>query len=141
LERLSAGNACADTSLPYERVARVLPSRGSGRSLNRGVEQGHMGHHRILRISAFYHDSAACLRVAGIAASDMTRVGFSDNPLLQFDRIRGTFLGVAPRESRSVACSRHVSDRCFARLSRLRAGCKSYAGHMAGAVERTAQRG
>lgn len=81
-------------------------------------------------ISAFYHDSAACLlrggeivaaaqeerftrkkgdpgfpaqavayclREAGIAASDLARVGFYDKPLLKFERILETYLGVAPR--------------------------------------------
>jgi carbamoyltransferase-like protein len=174
MKRLSAGNPCADTWLPYEGVARVLPSRASGRSRNRRVAQRHMGQHDMLGISAFSHDTAACLRqdgeivaaaqeegstrkkgdptflknavesclrVAGIAASDITRVGFYDKPLLQVERTRGTYLGVAPRGSRPVACSPHVSDPCSAPLSRLLGGCKLYAGRMAGAVERTARRG
>jgi carbamoyltransferase len=95
-----------------------------------------MGHHYILGISAFYHDSAACLlqdgeivaaaqeerftrkkgdatfpknaveyclRVAGIVASDITLVGFYDKPLLKFERILDTYLGVAPRGFRSFA--------------------------------------
>ena len=90
----------------------------------------------ILGISAFYHDSAACLlrdgeivaaaqeerftrkkgdatfptnavayclRVAGIAPSDITFVGFYDKPLLKFERILETYLGVAPRGFRSFA--------------------------------------
>ncbi|MBK7925292.1 MAG: carbamoyltransferase [Gemmatimonadetes bacterium] len=84
----------------------------------------------ILGISAFYHDSAACLlrdgeivaaaseerltrikgdpafplkasefclRQAGITAADLTAVGFYDKPLLKFERILETYLGVAPR--------------------------------------------
>jgi carbamoyltransferase len=83
----------------------------------------------ILGISAFYHDSAACLLSdgeliaaaqeerftrkkgdasfpthavayclgeAGIQLSDLTCVGFYDKPLLKFERILETFLGVAP---------------------------------------------
>src|SRR5919106_2309729 len=84
----------------------------------------------ILGISAFYHDSAACLLrdgeivaavseerltrkkgdpdfprravdycldTAGIRVSDLTAVGFYDKPLLKFERILETYLGVAPR--------------------------------------------
>jgi carbamoyltransferase len=84
----------------------------------------------ILGISAFYHDSAACLlregeivaaaqeerftrkkgdarfpksaiaycfEAAGIAASDLSAVGFYDKPLLKFERILETYVGVAPR--------------------------------------------
>jgi len=84
----------------------------------------------ILGISAFYHDSAACvlrdgeivaaaqeerftrrkgdasfpsravaycLRAGGIAAKDLAYVGFYDKPLLKFERILETYLGVAPR--------------------------------------------
>ena len=84
----------------------------------------------ILGISAFYHDSAACLLrdgeivaaaqeerftrqkgdasfpahavrycldTAGIRPSDLTYVGFYDKPLLKFERILETYLGVAPR--------------------------------------------
>lgn len=83
----------------------------------------------ILGISAFYHDSAACLikdgelvaagseerftrkkgdsdfpaksvefclRQAGISLSDLTYVGFYDKPLLKFERILETYLGIAP---------------------------------------------
>jgi carbamoyltransferase len=88
----------------------------------------------ILGISAFYHDSAACLlshgkivaaaqeerftrkkgdatfpahaveyclRSAGIAVQDLTYVGFYDKPLLKFERILETYLGVAPKGFRS----------------------------------------
>jgi carbamoyltransferase len=84
----------------------------------------------ILGISAFYHDSAACLirdgeiiaagseerftrkkgdsafpaeavafclRQAGITRDDVDYVGFYDKPLLKFERILETYLGVAPK--------------------------------------------
>ena len=84
----------------------------------------------ILGISAFYHDSAACLlrdgeiiaagqeerftrkkgdadfpinavryclSAAGIGIEDLDYVGFYDKPLLKFERILETYLGVAPR--------------------------------------------
>jgi carbamoyltransferase len=84
----------------------------------------------ILGISAYYHDSAACLlrnaeivaasqeerftrkkgdagfpkhavdfclKAAGIRIEDVTAVGFYDKPLLKFERILETYLGVAPR--------------------------------------------
>jgi carbamoyltransferase len=89
---------------------------------------------RILGISAFFHDSAACLledgeivaaaseerftRVkadasfpanavefclseAGIELSDLDHVGFYDKPLLKFERILETYLGVVPKGFRS----------------------------------------
>jgi carbamoyltransferase len=88
----------------------------------------------ILGISAYYHDSAACLlrdghivaaaqeerftrkkgdpdfprqavdyclRTAGIGSRDLTHVGFYDKPLLKFERILETYLGIAPRGLRS----------------------------------------
>ncbi len=88
----------------------------------------------ILGISAFYHDSAACLlrdgeivgaaqeerftrqkgdaafprhavdyclESLGIAPRDLACVGFYDKPLLKFERILETYLGVAPRGLRS----------------------------------------
>jgi carbamoyltransferase len=88
----------------------------------------------ILGVSAFYHDSAACLlrdgeiiaaaqeerftrkkgdsefpahaveyclSHAGIEVDDLTYVGFYDKPLLKFERILETYLGVAPRGVRS----------------------------------------
>lgn len=88
----------------------------------------------ILGISAYYHDSAACLlrngeiiaaaqeerftrrkgdasfprnaveyclREAGIVVNDLAYVGFYDKPLLKFERILETYLGVAPRGFRS----------------------------------------
>ncbi len=88
----------------------------------------------ILGLSAYYHDSAACLlrdgevvaaaqeerftrkkgdaafpqqavayclRTAGIGVDDLTHVGFYDKPLLKFERILETYLGIAPRGFRS----------------------------------------
>jgi carbamoyltransferase len=88
----------------------------------------------ILGISAFYHDSAACLlrgseivaagqeerftrkkgdssfphrsvefclKQAGITIGDVSAVGFYDKPLLKFERILETYLGVAPKGFRS----------------------------------------
>jgi carbamoyltransferase len=88
----------------------------------------------ILGISAFYHDSAACvlrdgeivaaaqeerftrkkgdesfprhaiqycLRETGARTTDLAAVGFYDKPLLKFDRIVETYLGIAPRGFRS----------------------------------------
>src|SRR5919107_767021 len=89
----------------------------------------------ILGISAYYHDSAACLlrdgvivaaaqeerftrikgdanfperaveyclETAGITLRDVTHVGFYDKPLLKFERILETYLGVVPRGFRSL---------------------------------------
>ena len=88
----------------------------------------------ILGISAYYHDSAACLlrdgeivaaaqeerftrkkgdasypahavdyclRAGGISPADLEWVGFYDKPLLKFERILETYLGVAPRGFKS----------------------------------------
>jgi carbamoyltransferase len=88
----------------------------------------------ILGISAYYHDSAACLlrdgeiaaaaqeerftrkkgdaafptravdyclRAGGIGAADLAFVGFYDKPLLKFERILETYLGIAPQGFRS----------------------------------------
>ncbi|MEP6571454.1 MAG: carbamoyltransferase [Gemmatimonadota bacterium] len=88
----------------------------------------------ILGISAFYHDSAACLlrdgdivaagseerftrikgdsafparsvafclKQAGIGTADLSAVGFYDKPLLKFERILETYLGIAPRGFKS----------------------------------------
>lgn len=88
----------------------------------------------ILGISAYYHDSAACLlagghivaaaseerftrikgdpgfpnqavayclKSAGIGVQDLACVGFYDKPLLKFERILETYLGVAPRGFKS----------------------------------------
>src|SRR5262245_3903755 len=83
-----------------------------------------------LGISAYYHDSAACLlrngeivaaaseerftrkkgdpafpmraasyclKEGGITLADVAAVGFYDKPLLKFERILETYLGVSPR--------------------------------------------
>jgi carbamoyltransferase len=88
----------------------------------------------ILGISAYYHDSAACvlrdgeivaagqeerftrkkgdasfphrsvaycLEKAGIGIQDVTHVGFYDKPILKFERILETYLGIAPKGFRS----------------------------------------
>jgi len=88
----------------------------------------------ILGVSAFYHDSAACLlrdgeivaaaqeerftrakgddsfpskaveyclATAGIGTDDLAAVAFYDKPLLKFERILETYLGVAPRGFKS----------------------------------------
>jgi len=47
------------------------------------------------------HAVQYCLRSAGIAVKDMTYVGFYDKPLLKFERILETYLGVAPKGFRS----------------------------------------
>ncbi len=84
----------------------------------------------ILGISAYYHDSAACLlrdgeivaaaseerftrrkgdagfpahavafclRAGDVSVNDLTYVGFYDKPILKFERILDTYLGVVPR--------------------------------------------
>jgi carbamoyltransferase len=43
------------------------------------------------------HAVEYCLREAGITARDLAYVGFYDKPLLKFERILETYLGVAPR--------------------------------------------
>ena len=83
----------------------------------------------ILGISAYYHDSAACLirdgeivaaaqeerftrkkgdagypahavgyclEAGGITAGNLAAVGFYDKPILKFERILQTYLGIAP---------------------------------------------
>ena len=48
--------------------------------------------------SGFPHEAVAyCLKTAGIAAADLDAVGFYDKPLLKFERILETYLGVVPR--------------------------------------------
>ena len=93
-----------------------------------------MSHTYVLGVSAFYHDSAACLVVdgeivaaaseerftrkkadsdfphravefclksAGITVDQLTHVGFYDKPLLKFERILETYLGIAPQGFKS----------------------------------------
>ena len=47
------------------------------------------------------HAIAFCLGEAGIEARDLAYVGFYDKPLLKFERILETYLGVVPRGFRS----------------------------------------
>jgi carbamoyltransferase len=42
-----------------------------------------------------------CLRAAGVGVGDLEAVGFYDKPLLKFERILETYLGIAPRGFRS----------------------------------------
>jgi carbamoyltransferase len=49
-----------------------------------------------------------CLREAGITVQDLSYVGFYDKPLLKFERILETYLGVAPRGFRSFAMAAPV---------------------------------
>ena len=107
-----------------------------------------MLHESILGISAFYHDSAACLlrdgelvaaaqeerfsrrkgdasfpkhavayclQAGGVSTSDLAFVGFYDKPLLKFDRILETYLGVAPRGFASfrLAGPLWIKDKLF----------------------------
>jgi carbamoyltransferase len=107
-----------------------------------------MGLTHILGISAFYHDSAACLlrngeivaaaqeerftrkkgdasfprhavdfclRAAGLLVSDLDYVGFYDKPLLKFERILETYLGVVPRGFKSfqLAGPLWVKDKLY----------------------------
>ena len=39
---------------------------------------------------------AYCLKTAGITTNDLSAVGFYDKPLLKFERILETYLGIAP---------------------------------------------
>lgn len=107
-----------------------------------------MSQQYILGISAFYHDSAACLlrdgeiiaaaqeerftrkkgdaafphrtvawcfETAGIDITDIAFVGFYDKPLLKFERILETYLGVVPRGLRSflLAGPLWIKDKLF----------------------------
>ncbi len=115
----------------------------------------------ILGISAFYHDSAACLLrdgeiiaaaqeerftrkkgdadfparaveyclgVAGITTADLAYVGFYDKPLLKFERILETYLGIAPRGFRSflMAGPLWVKDKLY--IERQLRTCLEYSG-------------
>src|SRR6267143_317362 len=113
-----------ETPIATAVLARGLLEGGATRSVTA------MASSYILGLSAFYHDSAACLLAdgeivaaaqeerftrekgdasfparavayclgaAGITASDLTHVAFYDKPLLKFERILETYLGVAPK--------------------------------------------
>ncbi len=118
----------------------------------------------ILGISAYYHDSAACLvrdgevvaaaqeerftrkkgdsdfprhavdfclGRAGIGVGDLRSVAFYDKPILKFERILETYLGVAPRGFRSflMAGPMWMKDKLY--LDRqLRESLNGYAGEL-----------
>ncbi len=117
---------CTDIRACATRVRAQLSSNAipSAHRLQR------LTHRHVLGVSAFYHDSAACLlrdgelvaavqeerftrkkgdasfpssaveyclRTAGITVADLEAVAFYDKPLLKFERILETYLGVAPR--------------------------------------------
>ena len=44
---------------------------------------------------------AFCLETAGITPAELTHVGFYDKPLLKFERILETYMGVVPKGFRS----------------------------------------
>ena len=102
----------------------------------------------ILGVSAFYHDSAACLlrdgeiiaagqeerftrkkgdaafpkhaidyclKAGGIRVADLDFVGFYDKPILKFERILETYLGVAPRglQSFRLAGPLWIKDKLY----------------------------
>src|SRR5690348_2260038 len=48
-----------------------------------------------------HHAVAYCLRSGGIRASELRAVGFYDKPLLKFERILESYLGIAPKGFRS----------------------------------------
>jgi carbamoyltransferase len=112
--------ACARVEREQLSSHAFLPHGGARRLSDR----------HLLGLSAFYHDSAACLlrngevvaaaqeerftrnkgddafparateyclRAAGIAIGEVEAVVFYDKPLLKFERILETYLGVAPR--------------------------------------------
>jgi carbamoyltransferase len=56
-----------------------------------------------------------CLSAAGIGVSDLNYVGFYDKPLLKFERILETYVGVAPRGFRSflMAGPLWIKDKLF----------------------------
>src|SRR3954451_14759625 len=45
--------------------------------------------------------TAFCLKTAGIRVDQLSAVGFYDKPLLKFERILETYLGVVPKGFRS----------------------------------------
>ncbi len=56
-----------------------------------------------------------CLRTAGIGVGDLEAVGFYDKPLLKFERILETYLGIAPRGFRSflIAGPWWIQDKLY----------------------------
>ena len=61
------------------------------------------------------HAAAYCLRAGDVTAADLTAVVFYDKPLLKFERILETYLGVVPRGLRSflVAGPVWLKDKLF----------------------------
>ncbi|MDZ4339644.1 MAG: carbamoyltransferase N-terminal domain-containing protein, partial [candidate division NC10 bacterium] len=61
------------------------------------------------------HAAAYCLRAGGVTAADLAAVVFYDKPLLKFERILETYLGVVPRGLRSflVAGPVWLKDKLF----------------------------
>ncbi len=118
----------------------------------------------ILGLSAFYHDSAACLvrdgeilaagseerftrkkgdasfpahavafclKQAGIGPRDLDLVGFYDKPLLKFERILETYLGVAPKGYASflMAGPLWIKDKLYQERS-IRTALDGYTGEL-----------
>jgi len=122
-----------------------------------------MSNMHILGLSAFYHDSAACLlrdgelvaaaqeerftrkkgdasfpahaveyclQAGGITAAELAYVGFYDKPLLKFERILSTYLGIAPRgfESFRMAAPVWLRDKLY--MDRLLRDALEYTGEI-----------
>jgi carbamoyltransferase len=136
-EALAGPSTAIRLSRPFVGVGSTVTEREIDRvsGMHKGNgPTGPSGPTWILGISAFYHDSAACLvrdgeivaaaqeerftrkkgdasfptnaveyclRQAGIKLEDIDFVGFYDKPLLKFERILETYLGLAPRGFRS----------------------------------------
>ncbi len=118
----------------------------------------------VLGLSAYYHDSAACivrdgeiiaaaseerftrkkaderfpehavdycLKEAGISIDQLDAVGFYDKPLLKFERILETYLGVAPKGFRSflMAGPLWIKEKLYTDRE-LRAALGGYQGHL-----------
>jgi carbamoyltransferase len=112
------------------RPVSCFQIRKIGKPVSQGDRLPSASPQHVLGISAFYHDSAACLlrdgeivaaasedrftrkkgdasfptnavdyclSAGGIATADLDYVGFYDKPLLKFERILETYLGVAPK--------------------------------------------
>jgi carbamoyltransferase len=120
--------------MAYWLATCIIPNL-TARTLDPEEDMAQVGRPALVAgISAFYHDSAACvlrdgeivaaaseerfsrkkgddsfptkaldycLREAGATLRDLEAVGFYDKPLLKFERILETYIGVAPRGFRS----------------------------------------
>lgn len=118
----------------------------------------------ILGISAFYHDSAACLvrdgvivaaaqeerfsrlkgderfpreaaefclRQGGVSSRDLLAVAFYEKPLLKFDRLLESYLGLAPRGLRSFLKAGPLWGKSRLRLAdEIRSGLGGYEGRI-----------